>query len=157
MKIAKLAVVRPQWIANSPEYKSIENLLVSECAARCLSLKPVIGGVQMYVSSGATSRGRATVFIPEESFPKVVIIAEHFNSRNPATIEGESVAWSYSSGHGMTLGAVIKLPSEGETSDFSIWVPGHHGHGPGTLTKYKMDMFANVTSEDAPTANRLKL
>ena len=109
-------------------------------------------GVEVEVASRARAAKRATVFLPRESFEKVVLFRRKFNARTPATITGPAVAWSYADGHGMELVAVLRRGAE-----FELWLPGHHGHGPGTRYRGRVEADGAVRLERLPSAPRLEV
>lgn len=88
----------------------------------------------------------------EEDFPKVVVAAWNFNARQPATITGDAVAWKYADGHGCRLVAILRRGKEAE-----LWIPGHHGHGPGTRTKLTISADGQITETELPSARIVEI
>jgi len=111
-----------------------------------------IDGVQIQIPSKQRSKVAASCFIHNDDLQKVVFLCVGYNSRESATISGRGVVWDYSDGHGMKLGAVVRRNSE-----FEIWIPGHHGHGPGERYKCKVDNEGNLSTRQQATAPPLSI
>ena len=113
-------------------------------AARCPSLRksglwveyhPNQKGIEIGVPSAGRGASSARYVLRTEAAEKVAFLMEGFNSRrSEGSITGPGVVWSYADGHGMKLGAVLKRGSKSV-----MWLPGHHGHGPGQTC----DVLAN--------------
>jgi hypothetical protein len=118
----------------------------------------VEGGVEVAAASRAKAIGNR-IFLAEEDYGRVVVIRRGFNTRRtgPATISGTAVAWSYSDSHGSELVAVLRRPVDGGELGFTMWIPGHHGHGPGTTSKGVVLPDGAIRWERAPSAPRVKL
>ncbi|CAB1129552.1 protein of unknown function [Candidatus Hydrogenisulfobacillus filiaventi] len=90
------------------------------------AIVPVMGGVEIHAACRASAARVASTFLREEDFSRVVVLRRGYNAMTAATIVGSAVVWSYADHHGMELVAVLRRGGE-----FEMWLPGHHGHGPG--------------------------
>lgn len=111
-------------------------------------VEDVEGGIRVGVSSCATMKGRASIFLTTEQLNRCVLLRVGFNARNAATITGDAVRWAYADGHGMCLAAVL-TPGTAE-----LWVPGHHGHGPGSKIRLELTESLELTAVPLPGATK---
>ena len=132
--------------------REVEGLMVNSDVPGKPYMRVFPDGVEVEVASRARAAKRATVFLPRESFEKIVLFRRGYNSRTPGTISGPAVAWSYADGHGLELVAVLRRGAE-----FELWLPGHHGHGPGTRYRGRVEVDGTVRLERLPSAPRLEV
>lgn len=105
---------------------------------------PAQRGLRLSVKSCARAVGAAQKVIRAEEAENIAFFSETFNSRRSvARIIGDGVVWSYADSHGMVLGAVLR---RGTTAN--LWLPGTHGHGPGTNYLVTAANDGTVTMEE---------
>lgn len=107
-------------------------------------------------SAARMSKSAEFTFRPEFSRNYLVVMVG-YNAQTSATVRGVvdgKVLWKYADHHGMTMGAVVEASED--RAMVAVNLPGHHGHGSGTLF-LKVDFSSNTEQTVSLGTSEVKL